>query len=394
MSTLFSIIRLPVLSSPMRWKGFSLIELMVSMVIGLLLLVGLSSIYVATSQSARFQSATAQIQNNARYAFEFMAMDIRMLGFTGSRDANPMNLVDISDPDSDICLLIDIFGNKDCTDGMGPLVGFENTNPPGVDVCAASGSSPSCYLANTDSLAVVHVDTMNKYGISSHTAGTSFTLSTWPDNDEPTEGEIFVAADYTHTAVFQISATNPGARIVSYGTNSSIVPGNSGTDLGKFGGGNNAINLYRLSGAFYYIGKNPIGEPALYRYKLGLETDPTTGAIKINPYTAVGTSEELVQGVENMQITYGVDTSADDTARSPLPGDGNVDVYWTARQVRIGSGMQSTICRAGNSARWKCVLSIRIQLTLVSGQDEKLGTTSDKLLRKTFSNTIAIRNRL
>ena len=394
MNALSPIIRSSILSPSMRWKGFSLIELMVSMVIGLLLLVGLSSIYVATSQSARFQGATAKIQNNARYAFELIAMDIRMLGFTGSQDANPMNLIDMSDPDSDVCLLVDIFGTKNCTGGMGPLVGFENTNPPGTNACATSTSSPSCYLANTDSLAVVHVDTMNKYGISSHTAGTSFILSTWPNSDVPTEGEIFVAADYTHAAVFQISGTNPNTRTVSYGTRSSIVPGNLGTDLGKFGGGNNAINLYRLSGAFYYIGKNPIGEPALYRYKLGLATNPTTGEIITSPYTATGTPEELVQGVENMQITYGVDTSADSTARSPLPGDGNVDAYWTAEQVSKGTGIKSAICDANNSAHWKCVLSIRIQLTLVSGQDEKLGTTSDKLLRNTFSNTIAIRNRL
>jgi hypothetical protein len=30
----------------------------------------------------------------------------------------------------------------------------------------------------------------------------------------------------------------------------------------------------------------------------------------------------------------------------------------------------------------------------VSGQDESVGTTGDRLLRKTFTNTIAIRNRL
>lgn len=389
---LHSSIPMLALTPPARRRGFSIIELMIAMTIGLLLLAGLFYIYMNASQSSRVQGALALIQGNTRYAFEIMGVDIRMLGFTGSRDVSPSNVVNISST-SPICPLIDIFGNKNCTGGAGPLVGYENTNPP--NVCTTANTSP-CYRSGTDSLTVVRVDTGTKYTLdpSVTLVDGSFTLSTWPTpwNDAPPIGEIFVAADYTHAAAFQVGAVNAGTKTVSYSTGTSPSPGNSSITLGAFGGGVNATGLYSLSGVSYYIGRNPAGEPALYRNKLGHRAISSV-------QTAVGDSEELVQGVEDMQITYGVDTSADVAARSPLPGDGSVDDYWTAAEVNAGAkggvSIQSVICDPSGSATafWKCVLSVRIQLTLVSGQNEKVGTTGG-LLRKTFTNTIATRNRL
>lgn len=392
---LHALIPMSALTPLVRRKGFSLIELMIAMTLGLLLLAGLFYIYINASQSSRVQGALAQMQTNARYAFELMGLDIRMLGFTGSRDANPANVVNISTT-SPLCPLIDIFGNKNCTNGTGPLFGYENTNPPAV--CTTANTTP-CYWTGTDSLTVVRVDTADKYALSLHTAGASFTLTAWPASNPPAAGDILVAADYTHAAVFQvITVGGSSTKTVSY-SGTGVSPGNSSTLLDTFGGGTNAMGLYRLNGVSYYIGRNPVGEPALYRDKLGRRE------ISSIP-TVVSNSEELIQGVEDMEITYGVDTSADDTAinlsatppktttRLPLPGNGSVDGYWTATEVNTGTGIQSTICNASTNAHWKCVLSVRITLTLVSGQNEKVGTTGDKLLRKTFTNTIAIRNRL
>lgn len=356
-------IHLPVLTPPVRLEGFSLIELMVAMTIGLFLMAGLFYVYIGASQSSRLQGALALMQGNARYAFEIMGVDIRMTGFTASQ--NLTNVVSTPSP-ATLSSLIDL-GN--------PLLGYENTNPP--NVCTTANTTP-CYLANTDSLTVVRVDTANKYAVSVHTAGTSFTLpSPWPSN-APAAGEIFVAADYTGTTVFQVRAVNSGTRTVSYNAG-TVSPGNSSTTLGPFGGGVNALALYRLSGVSYYIGRNPAGEPALYRDKLGYRDISGTP-------TTTSTAEELVQGVENMQITYGVDTDA--------TTDGNVNGYWTATQVNAGTNGTLTMPAGTASDHWKRVLSVRITLSLVSGQNEKVGSTGDRLLRKTLTNTIAIRNRL
>jgi type IV pilus assembly protein PilW len=347
---------------------------MIAMTLGLVLIAGLFFIYVNTSQSSRAHGALALMQENARYAFEIMALDIRQAGFTGTRkDDVPTTVVN----PSALSGLMDLFGT--------PLIGYEGANPP--NVCTTANTAP-CYQAGTllpDSLTVVRPNTENKFSIASH-ATPVFTLpSPWPTSNPPEAGEIFVAADYTHTAIFQVEAVNTGARTVSYGP-AGAAPGNSGTDLGAFYGGTAALSLYRLNGVSYYIGRNPVGEPALYRQKLS-----HSGT------TANSTAEELVQGIGNMQITYGVDTDPD--AASPLgPGDGSVNGYWTATQVNAGTdgtlNIQSAICNNSVSDHWQCVVSVRVTLTLVSGQNEKVGTTGDRLLRKTFTNTIAIRNRL
>ncbi len=339
--------RTPIFS--LRQSGFTLIELMIAMTLGLLLLASLVYVYTNSAQSFRAQSALTLIQNNARYAFEIMGVDIRQTGFTGT-SAVPTNVV------------VDEVGNDfwKLTDLNNSLTGYESTNPPNVDACTTPVVS-ACYRAGTDSLTVVRVDTENKYTVTAHDTGAfTFTLDSWPTSRPPAPGEIFVAADYTHAAVFQ-AGTATASPNVSYGTGGS--PGNSSTNLGTFHGstpaaGTYVLALYRLSGASYYIGTNPAGEPALYRDKLDHNT-----------ITLTSTAEELIEGVENMQITYGVDTDA----------DGNVDVYQDD---------------AGLVATWGNVLSVRITLTLVSQQDVKVGTTGDQLLRKTFTNTIAIRNRL
>jgi type IV pilus assembly protein PilW len=360
---------MPTLTPPARRGGFSIIELMVAMTIGLLLVAGLFYVYFGAAQSSRFQGALAAMQGNARFAVEIMGVDLRMTGFTGSQATNPQNVVAVS-LTGNLCPMVDAFGNKGCTAGgnpvAGPLRGYENTNPP--NVCTTANTAP-CYRAGTDSLTVVRVDTANKYAVTTH-ASPNFTLTSWPTSTPPLAGEIFVAADYIHAAAFQVgSATNP---TVSYGAGGS--PGNTGTALGAFGPSINALGLYRLSGVSYYVGTNPVGEPALYRDRLD-----HTGA------TLSTTAEELVQGIDDMEITYGVDTT------DPL---NNVEGYWTAAQVTAGTDGTSVMPAGTANDYWKRVLSVRIALTLVSGQNEKVGTTGDKLLRKTFTNTIAIRNRL
>ena len=79
-------------------------------------------------------------------------------------------------------------------------------------------------------------------------------------------------------------------------------------------------------------------------------------------------AQELIEGVENMQILYGVDTDA--TGGTP-------NYYISANNVT-------------NMAQ---VVSIRITLT-VRTLDGNLTTVGDGRIRRNFTSTIAVRNRL
>jgi type IV pilus assembly protein PilW len=63
--------------------GFTLVELMVSMVIGLLLVAGIASVFLQTQASARQDTQIAALQDNARYALHVLSDDIRGSGFFG-----------------------------------------------------------------------------------------------------------------------------------------------------------------------------------------------------------------------------------------------------------------------------------------------------------------------
>ena len=80
------------------------------------------------------------------------------------------------------------------------------------------------------------------------------------------------------------------------------------------------------------------------------------------------TTRELVEGIENMQILYGADTNIDSTP----------NYYVSAGTVGLSMAQ---------------VVSIRIALT-VRTIDGNLTTTGDGRIRRNFTSTIALRNRL
>lgn len=67
----------------MNARGFSLTELLVAMVIGLILLGGLVTLMVNSKKNYSQQDYSARLQENARFAMDFLSYDIRMAGFYG-----------------------------------------------------------------------------------------------------------------------------------------------------------------------------------------------------------------------------------------------------------------------------------------------------------------------
>ena len=137
--------------------------------------------------------------------------------------------------------------------------------------------------------------------------------------------------------------------------------------------------MNRLEGALYYVGKrddNANNPPSLYRSIL---TDTGTA----------GPGEELIEGVESMQLLYGVNIDQDVRA--------TVDTYLTADQV----------------ANWDEVISVRVSLLMQSIEDGTVpspqaytfdGVTyddgggngslpNDNRVRRVFTSTISLRNR-
>lgn len=65
-------------------RGFSLVELMVSLTIGLLLIAGIAQIYLSSKQSYNVQDNLARMQEAGRYAVHVISEDLRLAGYWGS----------------------------------------------------------------------------------------------------------------------------------------------------------------------------------------------------------------------------------------------------------------------------------------------------------------------
>ena len=61
--------------------GLTLLELMISLSLGLLLLTGIGTIYVGSNQTYRVQEQNARIQESGRYALEVIGRSVRQAGY-------------------------------------------------------------------------------------------------------------------------------------------------------------------------------------------------------------------------------------------------------------------------------------------------------------------------
>ena len=64
-------------------RGFTLIELMIAMLIGVFLMGGVIQIFLSAKQAYRLQENLSRLQENGRFAMDFITKDVRMAGFAG-----------------------------------------------------------------------------------------------------------------------------------------------------------------------------------------------------------------------------------------------------------------------------------------------------------------------
>lgn len=353
-----------------RQLGLSLIELMVSLTIGLVVVITIGYVYLGATRVFQSLDAASRIQDNVRYAFERISYDVRMAGFTGCSWRTRANV--LNPP-------------AGWTQGLfdGAVVGYESgTSTYPSDVTG---------VLRGDALTLVRANNAREYIVQSHNP-TAAQLQLTATHDLK-QGELLVITDCSHAALFQMTNVNNNTiDTVVHNTGNTTTPGNCTKGFGlpvdctnpngtpyTFPAGS---RIFRLSAFTYYIGTNAAGEPALFRRTLGLSGT-----------SAATTAEEVIDGIEDMQILMGVDTSA--------TADGVVDTYVTADQV--------TAVAPGATAgeQWLRVLAVRIHVLAVSTAQQEVNTQiqpytfagasvtpTDRRMRKAFTTTIAIRNRL
>ncbi len=335
-----------------RQRGMTLIEIMIALVLGAFLLGGVLQIFLSSRQSYRMQENMSRVQENGRFAMDFLNRDIRMADFWGCLRNGLNNVTNNLDP----------AGTGYDANVHGFSQGIDGTN--GAAGANAALDSPDTIILRGAYDSGITVET--PYGPQA-----SSNIQITVGNDLA-QSDVVLVADCTQGDIFQISNANPSTGgIAVHNTGAVTEPGNFNATNPLCPGANahclskvyeGDASIYRLASVVYSIQNGAGGRPALFK--------------QFN-----GTSSELVEGIENMQVLYGEDTD----------GNGTPDYYVPAGTA--GLDMAN-------------VISLRISL-LAATADDSLAlqpvdytyngattTPADRRLRKVFTSTIAVRNRL
>jgi type IV pilus assembly protein PilW len=327
-----------------RQSGLTLIELMVAMTIGLLLLGGAASLFISNKRIYREQEEMSRLQENGRFALELLIHDIRMTGYVG------------------------------CHDEMGKVVNLVSTDPTVLTayLSRVEGSEAAANWLPSGSTGDVASMVAGSDGITLRYLNPTIVRLATAMAPGALDADLDVAADSGADAdVDMIIADNSLLAIADCATTDVFAAGNVDEDsiphaatLSKAYGED--AQIMRLVARRYFIRNDANGDP-------GLWVTWNTGA-----------AEELIQGVENMQILYGIDTG----------GDGVADTYLNAAAVNAATA-------------WAAVASVRIALLLrtvdVNAHNEidtrtytllntNVGPFNDQRRRRVFTATVSIRN--
>ena len=238
-----------------RAAGLTLVELLVAMTIGLVLIVGATQVYLDSSKSYAVNETTARLQENARYALSVLEPDIRMSGYWG--------LTNVSDR---------ITGEAQPTDAQSALGG------PAASTCGV----------NFPLLLGFPVQGTND----SYTATCAAGDIAVPGNSAAMPNADTITVRRASAVTVLATSANGPLRICSTRTSGLLV-----TDIsGSFCQDPNA-QINNLIVNLYYTDQSSsqAGVPSLRRK-----------ALNAGPAFQ---DDEIVPGVEDLQVQYGVDLS-------------------------------------------------------------------------------------
>lgn len=383
-----------------RQKGFSLVELMIALVLGLFLVGGILYVFISNSQTFRTNEALSRMQENGRFAIDFISRDIREAGYNAvmevcggavslvnedysvvdnaQNSANTPPLqpnffrITLNNPEDFKDTFLDsfrrpenaIYGYNGAAESWQPNIATLNLLPApqsGTDIISIRKTSD---LGSGGGVTVI-----NHPGNPNQAPG-SANLEINPGSGIARDDILMVLdKDCTVGAAFQVSANVPATSPSIQHNTGSGTPGNRTNSLGRdFTGGMIFRGAASITTTLYFIALDPNNnnQPALYR--------------RIDD----AAPEPLVEGVENMQILYG---RVDAAGNLSYETANNVADWDDVVSARISLLVRSTEANVTTEPQ---------TLTFPPAPDPSSAVTvfNDQRIRHIFTTTIALRNRL
>ncbi len=330
-------------------RGFSLVEVLISLVLGLMLIGVVFQVYLGSRQSQRLMLAVSSVQESLRYGTMSLGRDVQTAGWRGC-NSQSANYYDTLRPTGNYLYQFQT-----------PVQGAEAT---------ATGWTPALdpglgtVLPGSDVLTVRYAAETNIY-VRELMPSTSAVIKVNADADLSAINNgvnaVVVLSNCRASTVFQVTDWSAASASLVHNTGTDPPVGNATKDLGEaYTVGARVMTMRTVS---YFLRESPHGTgPSLFR--------------KVNDDPAA----ELVKGITDFQVRYGEDSDGDN-----LP-----DNYRTADAV----------------TNWRDVISVRVALLAasldgkVSEPDPRsfdllgrvIGPFGDRRLRRAQTVTFAVRN--
>lgn len=364
-----------------RQIGMTIVELLVAISLGIFLSWGAIEAFLTGKQTYTMQQALSRIQENARMAQELMGYDIRNAGTYGCAVGRSMGDADDVNFLSGSSHAAGIGSTNPTAERNFAFAVFATNNVSGAanaDTMLLANLNPAP-LAGTDVL-ITHTATDLGIQVLAAPAPSATQLSVL--NRGLTTASILSVADCTSNFIFQPTAVSAGA------TQTITHPMRTASPTGL------PVNatVMRLDAPIYYIANNPAGTPSLYRRLIG------------------GNSEELLSGVQDMQIEVGIDTNNDSVVDEFRTPNNVTEEQWNAWNDSDNNGNIQEIMSADGTPQTsgveENVVAIRYSLLLRSDETNLVEdpqpytfngvtiTPTDRRLRQVVTSTVGIRSRL
>ncbi|WP_078121902.1 PilW family protein [Thiosocius teredinicola] len=336
-----------------KQKGLTLVELMISVALSLLLLAGVMVLFSGNKTSHRMQEGMSTLQDSGRYAVTAIKRDINAAGFGGCISSSQDPILIAASP----LPYVREYRDGQLVAGENDVSGRTIEGEPvtdGTDVLQIRGPLGSAVFYVKQRVSAIPPIVVQ---------GDASAFAT---------GDYLVVSDCVHTEIFKASSVSvttgpPASTTIAHASSHNDRGGIFQTKMGS-----DSV-VMRLSTHTYFIAPS--------------SWTNASGATVLSLYRATGdgSPDELLQGVEDMQVTYGIDSN----------GDGGVDSFRDAASV----------------TDWTQVASVNVSLlvnsvdnasdTLASYRYSPVGSaaitpsnTADRLMRQEFTAVLTARNNL
>jgi type IV pilus assembly protein PilW len=333
-----------------RQLGFSLVELMVALTLSLLLLVGALSILSSSRITYAENEKLARVQESGRTVMELMLRDVRASGFNGC--ARPFQTGDFAN---------DIAGGP--TSLINNFAEALNGYEVGATVPTLHADLGAIAPEPDSDILVIRTSRQGQPSfrttselLSSTNVAIDVAINT---GDSVATGTPLVIADCRGATAFLATGFAPvgaGTAQISYSGVAASGSLTRGFDLGAL--------VTPVETVVYYVAPNSAGT--------GLSLWQKLGALA---------PQELVEGVENLQFLYGLDTNADRVPDNYVGADG-VTNWNNVVALQLGVLVRSEL---------EYGTQIDDQTYTLLGTD--VGPFDDRRYRSVFTTTVAVRNR-